>query len=70
MKYIIDRIEGVLAVCEREDGVFEDIHLSELPEYIHEGSVLINTEGVWSIDTGAEAQRRKEIFELQDSLFK
>lgn len=32
MRYIVDRIEGGVAVLERDDLAFEDVSLSELPE--------------------------------------
>ena len=40
---IVDRIEAPLAVCEGDGGQVE-IPLSELPETVREGDVLIRTE--------------------------
>ena len=69
MRYIIDRIEGGLAVCEREDGGFEDIPLCQLPEGVREGSVLVLQDGAWTLDAQAENERRKMLFERQEGLF-
>jgi len=69
VQYIIDRIEGDLAVCEREDGSLEHILMYELPEGVREGSVLACEDGAWVLDTQAEAERRKRLFERQEGLF-
>ena len=69
MQYIIDRIEGNLAVCERADGRFEDISLEQLPKGAREGSVLLFQDGAWALDLKAERERRQRLFEKQDSLF-
>lgn len=40
-KYIIDRIEGEFAVCEKEDMTFVNIPLSEIGQNVKEGQTLI-----------------------------
>ena len=69
MQYIIDRIEGDLAVCEREDGSLEHIPMRELPEGVREGTVLVLQDGAWALDLQAEEERRKRLFERQEGLF-
>ena len=69
MQYIVDRIEGKLAVCEREDGRFEDIPLGQLPKGVREGSVLVLRDGAWALDLQAEQERRARLFEKQEGLF-
>ncbi|MCL2301400.1 MAG: DUF3006 domain-containing protein [Firmicutes bacterium] len=69
MRYVIDRIEGALAVCEREDGLFSDIPLCQLPQGAREGSVLLCENGAWGLDTRAEKERRARLFEKQEGLF-
>jgi len=69
MQYIIDRIEGGIAVCERADGGFEDIPLDQLPGGAREGSVLVLRDGAWALDLKAEQERRKQLFEKQEGLF-
>ncbi|MCL1951869.1 MAG: DUF3006 domain-containing protein [Oscillospiraceae bacterium] len=69
MQYIIDRIEGGLAVCEREDSALENIPLCQLPEGVREGSVLVLRDGAWVLDLQAEQERRARLFERQEGLF-
>lgn len=65
MKWIIDRIENNIAVCELENGEMIDIKISALPDGTGEGDV-INI----SVDK-AEAENRKEkIDKLMNNLFK
>lgn len=69
MKFIVDRIENNVAVCEVEDGNFKDIPLSELPSEIEEGTVLVFDDGEYSVDYIAQEERRAKLFALQDSIF-
>ncbi|KYC62718.1 DUF3006 domain-containing protein [Heyndrickxia coagulans] len=45
MTYIVDRIEGEFAVCEKEDRTTVDIRLSELPSAVKAGDVLVVEDG-------------------------
>ncbi len=63
----IDRIEGRIAVIE-QDGVSIDIPLSELPEGIHEGSILIKTEQGWALCPVEEQTRRASLAERRRRL--
>ena len=69
MKYIVDRIEGNLAVCEAENMTFTVISLADLPQGTHEGSVVIFKNGSYSLDEETEQKRRDRILELQDGIF-
>lgn len=69
MRFIIDRIEGELAVCECEDGSYTDILLSQLPSQIKEGSVLEFINGEYKINLEAQQNRTALISALQDSIF-
>ena len=64
---IIDRIEGRIAVAE-QDGVSIDMPLSELPEGIHEGSILIKTEQGWVLCPDEENARRTALAERRRRL--
>ena len=69
LKYIVDRIEDGFAVCERDDLTMENIPLKRLPENVHEGSVLGEKNGEFFLDVNEEEQRRRALFDLQNSLF-
>ena len=69
MRYIIDRLEGDLAVCEKEDGSLEHIPTAQLPKGAREGSVLVLQEGAWALDAQAEQERRARLFAQQEGLF-
>lgn len=66
---VVDRIEEDIAVVYfGEEKV--NIPLSELPEGIHEGTVLRRTPDGLLPDPEAEAQRRREIAEKVHRVFK
>lgn len=70
MYYIIDRIEGDIAVCEADDMSHVDIPLSLLPENVKEGSILkIGTDNEYIIDEEAEKERKQRILKKQKRLF-
>ena len=67
---IVDRIENMIAVIEREDGTFFELPLSELPEGVCEGCVLVqNCEG-YAVDMQTTEERRKRNAMRTHSLFK
>ncbi|MGN1423694.1 MAG: DUF3006 domain-containing protein [Oscillospiraceae bacterium] len=65
---IVDRIENGTAVV-YFDRERRDIPLVELPEGVHEGSVLRETESGLVPDTEAENERRKKLAERTKRLF-
>lgn len=65
MKWIIDRIENDIAVCEIENGEMIDIKASALPNGIKEGDV-INL----SVDETETNERKERIDKLMNSLFR
>jgi hypothetical protein len=69
MKYIIDRFEGDLAVCEAEDGKMVDIEKSRLPKNAEVGDVIIFENGHFLVDKEETDKRRKEIEDLMNELF-
>ena len=77
---IIDRFEGIYAICEGEEsgkgkGKKKDIHYfaieqTELPEGAKEGDVLvIGDDGTLTIDDAATKARREKIRKLQKNLW-
>lgn len=67
--YAIDRIEDQIVVLESPDGSMVALSLSELPDGVAEGDLLLKTEAGFVLDVAATQQRRKELFDLQKSLF-
>lgn len=66
----IDRIEGDIAVCEREDMTTFDMPISALPAGTKAGNVLIIADdGTMSIDEEEENRRRDRIFNLYEDIF-
>ena len=60
---IIDRIEEGRAVCEDEDG--RQVILTEFPDGVTEGDVLVSNEsGQLIVDSSLTDQRRKKPVEL------
>lgn len=69
MKYIIDRIEGVTAVCAGEDGSVRNLPLHELYDSAKEGDHFQEEEGAFTFcEEETEAARRKNVL-LQNLLF-
>lgn len=65
MKWIIDRIENDIAVCELENGEMLDVKISALPKRIKEGDVI-----TLSVDETETNERKERIDKLMNSLFK
>lgn len=65
MKWIIDRIENNIAVCELENGEMLDVKISALPKGIKEGDVI-----TLSVDETETNERKERIDKLMNSLFK
>ncbi|MBE6031595.1 MAG: DUF3006 domain-containing protein [Clostridiales bacterium] len=70
MKYIVDRIEADLAVCEDENEEMVNIPLKSLPEGVKEGSVVIRNGDSWELDPDEEAARKERIAEKMKQLRK
>lgn len=66
---IVDRIEEEIAVVYFGE-IKRDIPVSELPEGVHEGSILRAADNGYVLDPEAEAARRKLLAERTRRLFK
>ncbi|MBR3969966.1 MAG: DUF3006 domain-containing protein [Ruminococcus sp.] len=66
---VVDRIEGDFAVVEHRGEMIE-IPLSELPENVREGDVLIRMNGGYSIYNVLSEEKRMEMAENLENLFK
>ncbi len=65
MKWIIDRIENDIAVCELPNGKTVDIDIGALPSGVKEGDVL-----TVSVDKAETGEIKEKIDRLMNSLFK
>ena len=64
MKWIIDRIEGDIAVCEADDAML-NIPLCALPDNVKENDVISV-----DIDSDETKARKENINKLMNNLFK
>lgn len=70
MNYIVDRLEGEFAVCEREDMVFENILRNVLPKNVREGDVLVRSEdGKLVVDEECTKARREQIIKKMNQVW-
>ena len=58
--YVLDRFEGNWAILEAEDGSMHQIDRTLLAE-AHEGDVVTETEGQWSVDHERTRQIREAV---------
>lgn len=69
-KLTVDRVEENIAVCTDENETLTQIFVSDLPFEVREGTIIFfNDDGAIEHDTNSEENRRKELFDLQESLF-
>jgi len=69
VRVIIDRFEGIYAVCEKEDKTMIDILKINLPSKAKEGDVLIFENNMIFIDVEETEKRRREIEKLTEDLW-
>ena len=68
--FIIDRIEGNLAVCEDSTRSTVNILLEKLPHNVREGDCIICENGQYIIDENETQRRREENIKLLRKLMK
>lgn len=69
MKYIIDRLEDGLAICEDELKKMISIPRTQLPEKLKEGDILNEEEGRFTLDAEATRKRREKLRKKLMNLF-
>ena len=69
MKLIVDRLEGDLVVCEKEDGTMIDLKRDTLPEEVKEGDVLLVEGGNITVEEESTLERKERIKKLMDDLW-
>lgn len=69
-KFVIDRIENGVAVCENNERQRIEINVKDLPENAKEGSVIaILDNGETVLDIAETESRRKRLLEKQRRVF-
>ena len=69
MFYVIDRIEGSIAILVSDSGEKMEVPLSGLPAGAHEGSCLRPCERGFALDEREEATRKRRIERKLNALF-
>lgn len=69
-RFVVDRIEGKVAVLEHDDLSHEEVPLADLPKGVRDGTCLVREDGHYAVDRDAEKSRRTSIDELTNKLFK
>lgn len=69
MKYIIDRFEGMMAVCEDETKKMVNIPKYRLPLEAKEGDALVEEDGILRLDDAYAQEQRRKVKQLIDRLF-
>ena len=69
-KWVIDRMEGNIAICEeRNTGKKKEIAKEQLPEGAKEGSVLKQENGKYVLDRKAQQEIEERIEEKMNNLW-
>ncbi len=69
-KLIIDRFEGVFAICEQEDKSFIKVPKYKLPPECKEGQCLItDRDGMYQLDLEETKKREQRITDKMNRLF-
>lgn len=70
MKYTIDRFEEDIAILERStDLVMVEVQKTALPDGAKEGDIVVENEGIYTIQSDETKEREASIKKLMDSLF-
>ncbi len=70
MKYIVDRIENKIVICEDEMGNIIEINLSDISNNVSEGDVIGYNDGKYSVLKEDTDIRKKYIEDLTKSMWK
>lgn len=71
MKYIIDRIENKIVVCENQNTKkMEKFKIEQFPEGIKDGDIVILENEKFKIDREETKTKKQEIEELMKKLMK
>ena len=65
----VDRIEAGIVICEDEEERIVRLPLSTFAEVPKGGDLLVERDGVYTVDADATAKRREKLFRLSEDLF-
>lgn len=69
MRYVIDRFEEELAICEAEDREMISVSKKDLPDSAKEGDVIVLKDERWELDSEGTKARRDRIKKKMMDLF-
>ena len=70
MRWIIDRLEDALAMCEDENGEITPISRKKIPAEAREGDILREEDGSFILSPQETGDRRREMKKRLMNLFK
>ena len=70
MRWIIDRLEDALAMCEDENGGITPISRKKIPAEAREGDILREEDGSFILSPQETEDRRREMKKRLMNLFK
>ena len=70
MRWIIDRLEDTLAMCEDENGEITPISRKKIPAEAREGDILREEDGSFTLSPKETEDRRREMKKRLMNLFK
>lgn len=71
MKYIVDRIENDIVICENQETMkMESFLITEFPEGIQDGDIVLYKNGKFEKDEIETNNKKEEINELMKKLMK
>lgn len=68
MMYSIDRVEGIFAIAQSDNGDNIKIDKKDLPDNIKEGDIIEKIDGLYYVNKTETEKRRKENAELLKKL--
>lgn len=69
MKYAVDRIiEDIVVLEDIETGELVELKKHELPNEVHEGSILVKNDTGYTLDENTEKERRESLRERLERL--
>ena len=68
MRFIINKIKGNLAICEKSDQTMVNLELEQMPDGVKEGDILIEKDGHYELDLTESEKRKVRVQSLMDDL--